>query len=130
MRIIKRLLIAVAILTGMLMPATALAYNPLDPACTNGSQSAVCQQAQGQGSTDPLVGPNGVINKVANIIAIITVIGGTIMVLIGGFFFVTSAGNPENVKKAKDRIVAGLIGIVVVTIAWAIVRFITDRILP
>lgn len=112
--------------------ALAASSNPLDQACDTNSQtkdSPLCKQAQTQDKKDPIAGPNGIINKAANIIALVTIIGAVIMILIGGFFYVTSAGNAENAKKAKDRIVAALIGLIVVALAWAIVRLVTDRIL-
>lgn len=122
----------------MLLPALAFsaapiavaAFNPLGEACKGqAADSPVCQQAKTQGTTNPVSGPGGVINKAANIIALITGIGAVIMILLGGFFYVTSAGNAENAAKAKARILSALIGLIVVALAWAIVRLITDKVL-
>jgi hypothetical protein len=76
-----------------------------------------------------VAGSNGVINKAANIIALVTSIGAVIMILIGGFFYVTAGGNAENAAKAKARIISAVIGLVVVALAWTIVRLVTDRII-
>lgn len=132
MIIISRLCLLILVFAAIFVaaPKIALADNPLEDACKGqAADSTVCKQAAGQGKTDPIAGPNGIINKAANIVALVAIIGATIMILIGGFFYVTSAGNQENAKKAKDRIVSALIGIVVVALAWAIVRLVTDRIL-
>jgi hypothetical protein len=109
----------------------AASSNPLDQACSQGTAatSPTCTQAKTQGKTNPVSGPGGVINKAANIIALMAGIGAVIMILIGGFFYVTSAGNAENAAKAKSRILSALIGVAVVALAWAIVRLITDRII-
>ena len=122
--------------------ALAAPSNPLEQACNTNAQtkdSPLCKQAAGQGTEDPIAGPNGVINKAANIIAIITAIGAVIMILIGAFEFVTAGGTgfksavagaaPTRVAKARARIASGLIGLVVVALAWALVRLITDRVL-
>ena len=111
-------------------PVAVAAFNPLGEACKGqAANSPACQQAKTQGTTDPIAGPYGVINKAANIIALITGIGAVIMILIGGFFYVTAGGNAENAAKAKARILSALIGLVVVALAWTIVRLITDRVL-
>jgi len=135
---LKTALVILCLTTGVLFaPAlTGLAVssnpsNPLDQACNQGtaSSSPVCQQAQTQGTTNPVSGPGGVINKAANIIALVAGIGAVIMILIGGFFYVTSAGNAENAAKAKARILSAFIGLVVVALAWTIVRLITDKVI-
>ena len=146
---ITRLKIALVILCSttavLFAPAlTSLAAfsNPLDQACNTNAEtkkSPLCQQAQTQGTTNPVSGPGGVINKAADLIAVITAIGAVIMILIGAFEFVTAGGTgfksavagaaPTKVAKARSRIASGLIGLVVVALAWAIVRLITDKVL-
>lgn len=52
---------------------------------------------------------------------------GTVAVAIiiwGGFVWMTSAGNEERVKKAKEVIKWAVVGMVVVMLAWAIVVFV------
>lgn len=109
----------------------AVSSNPLDQACDKiGSQtSAACNQASTQNKKDPIAGPDGLINKAANIIALVAGIGAIIMILLGAFFYVTSAGNAENAAKAKARILNAFIGLIVVALAWALVRVITDQVL-
>ncbi len=110
----------------------AVSSDPLEEACStnaNTQASPLCQQAKTQGTKNPISGPSGVINKTADVIALITGIGAIIMILIGGLFYVTSAGNAESAAKAKARIISALIGLVVVAAAWAIVRLITDKVI-
>jgi len=111
-------------------PVAVAVFNPLDEACKGqAANSPTCQQAKTQGTTNPVSGPSGIINKAANIIALVTSIGAVIMILIGGFFYVTAGGNAENAAKAKARIISAVIGLVVVALAWTIVRLVTDRII-
>jgi Type IV secretion system pilin len=108
-------------------PTFAL-YNPLEAGCQN-ADNVSCKQAEGQGTDDPIAGPNGVINKAATIIALVAGIGAVFMVIIGGFFYVTSSGNSESVAKARARIVAALVGLVIVALAGTIVMFVTGKVI-
>jgi amino acid transporter len=49
-----------------------------------------------------------------------------IIVLYGGFVWMTAAGNEDRVKKAKNIIVAGIIGLAIILAAFAIVQFVVD----
>ncbi len=54
---------------------------------------------------------------IAGIIAVI-------MIIIGGYWYVLSAGDPQKVKKAKDTILYAVVGLVISISAWAIIEFI------
>lgn len=47
-----------------------------------------------------------------------------IVIIIGGVQYMTSTGDAGKVKKAKDTILYGVIGLVVVILAFAIVNFV------
>lgn len=49
-----------------------------------------------------------------------------IMILIGGFQWMTAGGNEEKVASAKKIISAAVIGLIVVLLAWAIVIFVSQ----
>jgi len=49
-----------------------------------------------------------------------------VMVIYGGFQYVYSAGNPENLKKAKDTIVWALLGMVIAFLSLAIINFVVE----
>jgi len=46
-----------------------------------------------------------------------------IFLILGGFQWLTSAGDEERVERAKRTISAAVIGLVIVLLAWAIVEF-------
>jgi len=50
-----------------------------------------------------------------------------IMILIGGFQWMTAGGNEEKVASAKKIISAAVIGLIVVLLAWAIVTFVVSQ---
>ena len=60
------------------------------------------------------------LNWVFGIIGIVAVI----MIILGGFTMMTSSGDPGKVKKGKDTILYGVIGLVVALLAFAIVNFV------
>jgi len=53
-----------------------------------------------------------------------------LFVVIGGFRYVISAGNPTNTQKARETIIYALIGLVVSISAFTIVRFILLNVQP
>jgi hypothetical protein len=62
-----------------------------------------------------------IINWFLGIVGLIAVL----MLVIGGFRYLTSAGNDEAVGKAKTTILYAIIGIVIVILSYAIVSTIT-----
>ena len=55
-------------------------------------------------------------------------VGGTAVIYLmwGGYGYMTSAGNEENAEKAKKTIINGIIGVVVVVLAYAIVTVLVN----
>ncbi len=47
------------------------------------------------------------------------------VILYGGFMWMTSAGNDDRLGKAKKIIIAGVIGLMIILVSYAIVEFIT-----
>ena len=47
-----------------------------------------------------------------------------VVILYGGFMWMTAAGNEDKVSKAKKLIIAGAIGLIIVLAAFAIVQFV------
>jgi Ni,Fe-hydrogenase I cytochrome b subunit len=50
-----------------------------------------------------------------------------VIIIVAGYFFVTSAGNVSNVKRAKDAILGAVIGLVVIMMAFVITQFVIGR---
>ena len=63
---------------------------------------------------------NTIINVIIGVIAFVAVA----FIIFGGVQYTTSAGDPGKVKKAKDTILYGIIGLVVSMLAYAIVNFV------
>lgn len=50
-----------------------------------------------------------------------------IIIIVAGYFYVISAGNASNVKRAKDAILGSIIGLVVILSAFIITQFVAGR---
>ncbi|MFH1890886.1 MAG: hypothetical protein ABIJ91_04990 [Candidatus Kuenenbacteria bacterium] len=61
-----------------------------------------------------------VINTLLGVLGIIALV----IILIGGFRWMTAAGNEENIASAKKTIAAGLVGLIIIFFAYAIVLFV------
>ncbi|HEY5550159.1 MAG TPA: pilin [Candidatus Saccharimonadales bacterium] len=107
---------------------TTSAFDLFGKSCTGqAASSPACQQAAQQGTNDPLSGPGGLINTAANIVALITGIAAVIMIILGGFMYITAAGNVERAAAGRRRIVYSLVAVIIVALAWTLTSFITDR---
>ncbi len=102
--------------------------------------SVTATQVEAQGATDftwgqdypSAIGLSGEDPRdmAANIVGVILGFLGilaVIIILIGGFKWMTAAGNEDKVGEAKKIIVAGIIGLVIIFASWGIANFVLDR---
>jgi len=64
-----------------------------------------------------------VINILQLLLGLLSLIA-VVMIIIGGFTWLTAGGNEEKVDKAKKIISAAVVGLIIVLLAWAIVIFV------
>lgn len=135
----RRMLVVMAVLGSFLVPVLAplpglsgtggvasAATDILGKACNGeGANSAACRGRTGQ---DPLTGPSGVLNTVTNIMAWIAGVAAVIFLVVGGIKYITAAGAPAEVQKAKETIIYALIGLIVIVLARAIITFVLGSI--
>jgi hypothetical protein len=125
---IRRLLLAVVLLSLCLFaaPLRAMAFDPFGAHVCDGqqAQSAVCTSKTTQ---DPITGTGGVLDNIANIVAVIAGGAAVILIIIGGLRYVTSGGEAEKVASAKRTVMNALIGIAVIVLARALIDFVITR---
>lgn len=84
-------------------------------------------------AVDPIPGAdNDLINSITTILtAVIAVLGivCVVFIILGGITYMTSSGDAGKVKKGRDTIIYGIIGLVICVLAFAIVNFVIARIL-
>ena len=81
--------------------------------------------ATGLGSTDIRTGVMSVIRVLLGFLGIIAII----LVLYGGFLWMTSAGNEEKVSQAKKIITGGIIGLIIIFVSYALASFVVTQIM-
>ena len=82
------------------------------------------------GSCTPVPGETTVEGTLATVIKIISWVVGIIsvvMVMVGGFQYVTSGGDSAKVTSAKNTIMYALIGIVIVALSQIMVNFVIEK---
>ncbi|MFH0891808.1 MAG: hypothetical protein V1867_03440 [Candidatus Falkowbacteria bacterium] len=100
---------------------TAHAQSEADVMLWGGLEGDV-QATTGLGNTDPREMAARVVNIMLGFIGIIAVI----IILLGGFKWMTAAGNEEKVDEAKKLIGSGVIGLIILLAAFALAQFILN----
>jgi uncharacterized membrane protein YuzA (DUF378 family) len=70
---------------------------------------------------------NDTIKNIINLFSIIVGIAAVIMLIVGGFRYVVSAGESGGVSSAKNTIIYAIVGLIVVAMAQIIVRFVLNK---
>jgi hypothetical protein len=125
MRRIRIFMAALAVFVGLsgALPAAALAATSKDSVCTAlGSNASCTSDAHGTTSV------NSIIKATVNILSWVVGIAAVIMVIVGGFRFVTAGGDSSNVAAARSTILYAIIGLVVAASAQAIVHFVLAKV--
>ena len=129
--IFLKLALAVALFFGLAStgnPVYAIDCSKEQPKTTvEAIQCGTDQTADIESSTDPSKKINTTIQNVINLLSVAVGIAAVIMLIVGGFRYVTSAGNAETVKAAKNTILYALIGLVIVALAQLIVNFVLNK---
>lgn len=93
----------------------------VDNAATGGSATD-CGTAGKTGTADL----SGIAQKIVNIFSIIVGIVAVIMIIYGGFKYITSGGDSGNVSSAKNTLIYAIIGLIIVALAQIIVHFVIN----
>ena len=125
----KIILLALAIASFAFLPGKALAVElGQDPICEQPGIDQTAKDAAGCGKT---ADPGEIGNVTQNIINIVIAVLGIVAVLfvvIGAAQYVTSQGDPGKTKKAKDTILYAILGVILATLAYAIVNFVLSNV--
>ncbi|OGY94609.1 MAG: hypothetical protein A2406_02160 [Candidatus Komeilibacteria bacterium RIFOXYC1_FULL_37_11] len=103
----------------LLAPAAANAQTTLDDWGFNDFSNT--DIALGSRSLRDTIG--GVVNIILGFLGILT----TLIILFGGFKWMTSYGSSDKVDEAKKLIGAGVVGLVIILVAYAVSRFVLSE---
>jgi len=76
-----------------------------------------------------ITGVDSLVTKAINILLYVVGAVSVIMIIVGGFKYVTSGGDSAGVTSAKNTILYAVIGLIVAVLAWAIVNFVLNDLL-
>lgn len=139
---IKNKVIVLATVLAAMLPAGILTAVPAYAAVnTNTIQDSLCNGSNVTNLNTPTTncdpadtgtGQNleSKISKAINIFSVIVGIVAVVMVIYGGFRYVTSGGKQESVTNAKNTLLYAVVGLIIVALSQAIVHFVLKSATP
>jgi len=106
---------------GQIAPDAVSAQSTTDIIC-NQFTDPDCAAAAVDGTVDNLTA------RIVSVLSFIIGVASVIVIIIGGFMYVVSAGNSDTTTKAKNTILYALVGLVISVFAQAIVRFVLSSV--
>jgi hypothetical protein len=70
---------------------------------------------------------NKTLTKAVNIISAVVGVIAVIMIIVGGFKYITSGGDQNKIASAKSTLIYAIIGLVIVALAQIIVHFVINQ---
>jgi hypothetical protein len=135
---IKNSLLVLMITLATLVPAAVPASVVLAAPCSNignqlgsGASGAANNGTQDSGFCNSTTGTSNndissIASKVVNIFSIIVGAVSVIMIIFGGFRYITSGGDSGRVGNAKNTLIYAIVGLVIVALAQLIVHFVLN----
>ena len=90
---------------------------------TGGGSKDSVRAELGLGNKDPRATIATIINVALSFLGIIAVV----IILMGGFKWMTAGGSEDKVSEAKHMITAGVIGLVIILASWSIATFVLSQ---
>jgi len=123
---IFKILSLIVVVFTLFMSAPALAAtdanNKVFAVCATNPSATICKEKNP--TEDPVV---RIIRDASNIIVLLTGAMAVIFIILGGITMISSSGSPEAVANARKRIIYAVIGLVIVSLAWTAIAFVTDK---
>jgi len=135
----KRILLALSVtaltfamsIGGVLLSTQSVsAVSPAAQAACDGvalTGDATCGQTNADGTSASDSTVTNTIKLVINIFSLVVGFTAVIMIMIGGFKYITSTGDSASVNSAKNTILYAIVGLIIVALAQVIVKFVLGR---
>jgi hypothetical protein len=128
------------LMAGIVMLAVWFALPGLVSAVEPDIQSSTCQGANLKFPTGPPTGEecafadsrpeeklNQLVATIVNLFSVVVGVVAVLMIIVGGFRYITSGGDSSNVAGAKNTILYAIVGLVIVALAQFIVKFVLGK---
>ncbi len=118
----KKILLAVLIMAGLMLPVSASAQLIPDlwGACSGVGDSAICDNQDDQA--------DGMVTNLVNFLLWVVGLLAVVMIIFGGVKYITSAGDASKVTSAKNTILYSVIGLIAAIFAYAIVAWVSENV--
>lgn len=133
-KLLVKLVMVFSLLSIVFLSSTALAIKCSDCSGSNtlSSQQAIecgtsCASGNDQTPAQAKNQINNTIASVINVLSAVAGIGAVVMIIIGGFRYITSGGSSEKITSAKNTIIYAIVGLIVVALAQVIVHFVLQK---
>ena len=126
-KLLNKISISVVLALALILPASSIVI------AATPTKDDICKGVGLAGGTsgceEPTDGPNvnSTVKLVVSILSFIVGVAAVIMIIIGGFKYITSSGDSNNISSAKNTILYAIIGLVIVALAQVIVRFVLQK---
>lgn len=131
----KRLIVSASVVLLGVVSVPMLAYQTAGAAnvdnglnfcnTSEGAKTDVCKESLAQDNQNPVI---KVIKIAIQIVAVIMGVAAVIVIIISGVRFITSGGDPNSVKKARDGLIYAVVGILIALLAQGIVSLVLSKI--
>jgi len=120
---IKKILLTIFLISILAVPQATLALTATTEAPVSGGSGFNFEPPLGNLSVQDVIG--------RIIYAILGIVGSValLMFIIGGFMWMTAAGDTERITKAKNILIWSILGLIVIFAAFGITRFVLTAIL-
>jgi hypothetical protein len=125
----KKLLLVASVYLAVLVSFVAMPMVS-SPAFAD-AQGDICNGIGGTGGgtncsgSGPSLG--AIVADAINVLSVIVGIAAVVMIIIGGFRYITAAGDSGKIASAKDTIIYALVGLVIVAFSQSIVFFVLHK---
>lgn len=120
--------IIMTILTLALSAITLVFVNmPVEAASCGSAKQCIDQGLTASGASTTPNSLSSILTTVTNILLFLMGAVSVIMVIIGGFRYVTSQGDQTQMQSAKNTILYAVVGLIVAIAAYAIVSFVINQ---
>jgi len=119
---------AMLLFVPLAVPSFAYATADIQSSLCSGTNLSVDSNSTCAGTTTGTAKIDGFITDLVNIFSVIVGVVAVIMIIVGGFRYITSGGDSNNISSAKNTIIYAIIGLIIVALAQFIVQFVLAKV--
>ncbi len=126
----RKIIFSFMLLVGTVLPISqpTLAFASTGCPSNTTSRGQVLEGVGQSGSTG--CNDSGVSKTLSVVVGVLSVVVGAvaiIMIIVGGFKYITSSGDANKIKNAKDTLLYALIGVAIAALAQLLVHFVLNQ---